>query len=316
MRSIAVASLLALPLACLSPAAPASASDADAVVAKRGAAEITLSEIDARLDEIPIDQRAGFMDSPERIEAVLSQMLLVEQLAAEALDAGLEDDPRLARQLALVRNRLLAQFQLEALRRDAGVGVDLDSLARERYAAERGKYTIPESRDLRHVLISTGGRGEDEAKTLAEAALKRLQAGESLADLATDISDDAATRAEGGLLRAVVAGQTDPAFDAALQALAKPGDRTPAPVRSQYGFHLIELVAITPKRQQTFDEVRAAIVAELQRTVIDTKVKAHTDRLNSAPLEADPDLVASLRTRYRPPATEPAAESAATAKSP
>lgn len=316
MRGIAVASLLAVPLATLGLAAPASGSDADAVVAKRGSAELTLSEIDARLDEIPTEQRAGFMDSPERIESVLSQMLLVEQLAGEALDAGLDADPRLARQLALVRNRLLAQFQLEALRRDAATGVDLEALARERFTAERDKYTIPESRDLRHVLVSTGGRGEDEARKLADAALKRLQAGESLADVARDVSDDASTREDGGLIRTVVAGQTDPAFDAALQALAKPGDRTPAPVRSQYGFHLIELVAITPKRQQTFDEVRAALVAELQRTVIDTKVKAHTDRLNSADLEADPDLVASLRSRYRPPATEPAAGAAATTKSP
>ncbi|MFO0029104.1 MAG: peptidylprolyl isomerase [Pseudomonadota bacterium] len=279
-------------------AGPLAAADADAVVARRGTAEITLAEIDARLEEVPPDRRAGLMDSPERIDTLLQQMLLMEQLAEEAVAAGLDRDPRLAPQLELSRKRLLTALRLEKLRAEAAAQIDVDALARERFAADRANYVVPSSRTARHLLVSEQGRSAQDAEARVAALAKRLAAGERLEDLAREASDDATTRDAGGLIADIVPGATDPAFDAALQALDRPGAVTPTPVRSRFGWHLIELVSVTPARQRTYDEVREQLAAEITAANIDRKVNQHTDRLNSLPIEADPDLVASLRTRF------------------
>lgn len=309
--------LLVAGLACASPGAFASgiAPDSDTVIASRGNAGITLGELDARMEEVPPDRRAGLMDSPERIDTMLQQMLLVEQLAAEALAEGLDKDPRIERQLDLARKRLLTQLRIEQLRNIAKGKVDEDSLARERYAANRASYVVPESRTARHVLVSTKERSEQEARARIDALAKRLAEGESLDALALEASDDAGTRADGGLIPDILAGTTDPAFDAALQNLEQPGSITPEPVRSQFGWHLIELVSINAGRQKSYDEVRDLLLAEVQVTNVERQVKSHTDALNSLPIEADPDVVASLRTRYQPAVATPPPAAAAEAGS-
>jgi len=303
-RTAGVASAIAL--LALSAGATAADGDAGKVVVSRGQASLTFDTIDARIEEIPADKRIGFMDSPERIETTLSQLLLVEQLAQEAIAQKLDQDPRLARQLDLARKRMLGQLRLEQLRTQAEARIDARTLARERFLADSAKYTVPETRTARHVLYSTGSRSDSEARQAAAEALKRLAAGESLEAIARESSDDVASKSDGGLLRDVTSAATDPAFDAALFALAAPGAITAAPIKSQFGYHLIELVSITPGRTQTFEEVAEQLVAEVKAAAVDRMVKSHTDQLQSLPLSADEQAVGSLRSRYGSPQALPA----------
>lgn len=295
----------------------AQSSDGDTVVVKRGGSALTFSEIDARMEEVAPDRRAGFLDNPERIDSTLSQMLLVEQLAAEAEEAGLDADPRIASQMEMHRKRLLAGLRMEQLRAEAQAKVDVSTLARERYLADRTRYTDPERRTVRHLLASTEDRDDATALARIQEAQRRISAGESLEAVARDLSDDGGTQASGGLLEKVPPGRTDPAFEQAVFALERPGAVTAQPVKSQFGYHLIELVAIHPSQQQPFEQVRAQIEAEVLAAAVDRSVRAHTDQLNSLPIEADPDIVASLRTRYRatpaaPDTTQPASPGSST----
>lgn len=310
---VCVIGLLLAAAACNPVVVVAQSGDTDTVVVRRGGSALTFGEIDARMEEVAPDRRAGFLDSPERIDSTLSQMLLVEQLAAEAEAAGLDADPRIASQMEMHRKRLLAGLRMEQLRTAAQAKVDASALARERYVADRAKYTDPERRTLRHVLASTQDRDEAAALARIQDAQRRIAAGESFEAVARELSDDGGTQASGGLLEKVPPGRTDPAFEQAAFALDRPGAVTPEPVKSQFGYHLIELVAIHPAQQQPFEQVRAQIEAEVLAAAVDRSVRAHTDQLNSLPIEADPDIVASLRTRYR---ATPAAPDAAQPASP
>jgi parvulin-like peptidyl-prolyl isomerase len=290
--------LLALILSA-PPVAAGPEVDADAVVVSRGTAQLTFGEIDARLAEVPAERRAGVMDSPERIDTLLQQLLLVEQLADEAVAAGFASDPRLQGQSDLARKRMLAQYRLEQLREQAREGIDAEALARERYLSDRAAFAIPETRTLRHLLVSTANRSEDEARARIDALAKRLADGEALEALAREASDDAPTRANGGLIEGLRAGTTDARFDTALQALSAPGAVTSSPVRTDRGWHLIELVSINPPRQPSFEELRDHLVTQAGATHVERAVRAHTDRLNNLPIQADPARVASLRERYQ-----------------
>src|SRR3569832_1618136 len=64
-----------------------------AVVVSRGGVSITLQDVDDVMQRVPVDKRAGMMDSPKRIEALLLNMLLTRQLAVQAEQMKLDQDP-------------------------------------------------------------------------------------------------------------------------------------------------------------------------------------------------------------------------------
>ncbi|HET6546451.1 MAG TPA: peptidyl-prolyl cis-trans isomerase, partial [Rhodanobacteraceae bacterium] len=103
----------------------------------------------------------------------------------------------------------------------------------------------------------------------------------------------------------VGSGRYDAAFAAAAAALKKPGDISPI-VKTPYGFHVLKLVAHAPDRQKSFDEVHDELVERLRTDYVGKAVQAHTGELRAKKLDADPDLVASLRTRYLPKQPVPA----------
>src|SRR5258708_4929285 len=60
------------------------------VIATQGGAQVSLQDIDAYAQKIPEKDRAGFFDSPKRIQGVIMNLLVQRQLAAEARAARLD----------------------------------------------------------------------------------------------------------------------------------------------------------------------------------------------------------------------------------
>jgi len=87
----------------------------------------------------------------------------------------------------------------------------------------------------RHILVA------DEA--IAQVILDKLKAGEDFAELARESSTDTGSAANGGDLGWFGTGVMVPEFETAAFALEKTGDYTTTPVQSQFGFHIIQLIA-------------------------------------------------------------------------
>lgn len=91
----------------------------------------------------------------------------------------------------------------------------------------------------RHILIKTDKITSDQqAKERIEQIAQRLQNGEDFAALARAYSDDA-TAPQGGDLGWLHPGETVPAFEQVMDSLAL--DQVSAPVRTQFGWHLIQV---------------------------------------------------------------------------
>jgi hypothetical protein len=58
------------------------------------------------------------------------------------------------------------------------------------------------------------------------------------------------------------------------------------------------LVRHTADRQRDFNEVKGEIVTRLRDEYIEKAVTGHTNELRNLPMQASPDVVASLRTRF------------------
>ena len=289
---------IALAAAIVPVAAQETPAKSPDVVATQGGVSVTLEDVDAFAARMPVGQRPGFFNSPTRIQGVVANLLVQKQLAAEARKAGLDRDPQVQRQLAIAADEALGNARMQHYRSEVKVP-DFNELAREEYQAHKENYQTPGKLTVKQVLVSTKSRSEAEAKTIADTVEKEARAHPDQFDaLIEKYSDDPTKATNHGVMEQVgEKGKYVPAFTKAAKALAKPGEISPI-VSTPFGLHVLQLVERTPDHMASFDEVKAGIIDKLSDAYVEKAVKGHVDELRNQPMDANPDTVASLRTRY------------------
>jgi foldase protein PrsA len=155
-----------------------------------------------------------------------------------------------------VRERIRAQVLATKLTRKIqnSAAPVTDAQIENYYDRNRGQFAVPERRDVQLILTRTQAQ--------ANAAKSAVQGGMSWAAAANQYSTDTTSKATGGVLRGVQGGQQDRAFDlAAFQA--RKGVLV-GPVKGQFGYYVLRVIAITPARQTPLADARAQIRALLQ----------------------------------------------------
>jgi peptidyl-prolyl cis-trans isomerase D len=133
------------------------------------------------------------------------------------------------------------------------------------YQDNVSQYKLEDRAHVAHILFKTVGKTDAEAaeiKKKAEDVLNKAKHGGNFADLAKQNSEDT-TKDKGGDLGWIVRGQTVPEFEAAAFSLPK-GSISDL-VKTQYGFHIIQVIDRETARTQTLDEVKPSIVNQLQQ---------------------------------------------------
>jgi foldase protein PrsA len=131
----------------------------------------------------------------------------------------------------------------------------------QHYTENQSQYGTPESRDVRHILIAEKGNDDKvdfaASKAKADDIYAQLQGGADFAALAKASSADPGSKDSGGSLT-ISRGQTVPEFDKVSFELDK-GELS-KPVKTQYGYHVIEAVSEVRKATVTpLAKVRASI---------------------------------------------------------
>lgn len=159
-----------------------------------------------------------------------------------------------------------AILTLAQLRQRAPVTEDEEKVY---YQSHIDQYKLEDRAHVAHILFKTVGMTDAEAaevKKKAEDVLNKAKHGGNFADLAKQYSEDT-TKDKGGDLGWIVRGQTVPEFEAAAFSLPK-GSISDL-VKTQYGFHIIQVIDRETARTQTLDEVKATIVNQLQQEKAD-----------------------------------------------
>jgi peptidyl-prolyl cis-trans isomerase C len=116
----------------------------------------------------------------------------------------------------------------------------------------------------RHILVDT----EDQAK----AMIADLKKGAKFDELATKNSKDTGTKERGGDLDWNVPGVFDKQFSDAMVKLEK-GKYTETPVRTKFGFHVIQLDDVRALKFPSLAEVKPRIQQQLVQGKIEELVK-------------------------------------------
>ena len=198
-------------------------------------------------------ERSGRPVTPEILAQIKEELIAREIFMQEARKRGLDASEDYKAQLEFARQSLLirelfANFQKKNPVTDAEIKAEYDKFV----AANGGK----EYR-ARHILVEK----EDEAKAL----IADIKKGGKFEDLAKKASKDPGSGANGGDLDWAPAASYVPEFSNAMVKLEK-GQMTDAPVKSQFGFHVIRVDDVRDAQLPKLDEVKPQITQQLTQT--------------------------------------------------
>lgn len=152
-------------------------------------------------------------------------------------------------------------------------------------AYQKETANLSEQRRAAHILIEVNDKvTEAQAKAKIEEIQARLVKGEKFEALAKEFSQDPGSANNGGDLGYAGPGVYDPAFETALYALAK--DQVSAPVRTDFGFHLIKLLGVEAPEVPTLASLKDKLTRELKTQQVEQRFVEATKQLEDSSFEA------------------------------
>ena len=135
----------------------------------------------------------------------------------------------------------------------------------------------PGKRKVAHILLPLDSTSSQSVPQLVQQVYAKAKAGDDFASLAKTYSIDKTTADQGGVLPSFGMGRMVDSFEKASFALQTPGEIS-APIRSNFGYHIIKLIAIQPL--PAFDKEKNTLLRELKRGEHNFEIyKKYDDRL-------------------------------------
>jgi peptidyl-prolyl cis-trans isomerase C len=288
---LVLALALAAPLAAHAADAPqlTLAPTDDPVVAKINGSEIHKSDLVAAQKQLPPQYQQVPLEAiyPQLLEQVVNNTLLIDA----AKDAKLADDQEVKDRLAKLQDRIMEQVYIDRVLSKA----TSDDALKARYQKSIRDAPAQEEIHGRQILL------QNEAD--AKAVIAQLDKGADFVKLANE--KNPSKDSNGGDLGYFTKAAMPPEFGDAAFALKK-GQYTKAPVKTQFGWHVIKVEDRRPAAPPSFEDSKEQLTNEAEHDAIDTKVaelrgKAKVEQFN---LDGTP-FTPQIKTPAAAPAAAP-----------
>jgi peptidyl-prolyl cis-trans isomerase C len=278
-RPFAARMLGAVALAALLTAPIARAEDSDPVLARANGVDIRQSDL--ALAEEDIGSAMPQMGPEQKRDYLITYLADVIILAQAADQHQLANRGDVKQRIEFERHKTL----MEALLQDAGKAAMTDDAMHKVYNEAIKQTPNEQEVRARHILVATEGEAKD-----IEAQLKN---GADFAKLAKEKSKDPGA-AEGGDLGYFTKDQMVPEFAEAAFKLDK--GQISDPVKTQFGWHIIQIEDKRTKPTPTYDEVKGQlqnyIARRAQAELVDNLRKSATiERLDQPASQANPSAL-------------------------
>ncbi|MCX2560532.1 peptidylprolyl isomerase [Acetobacter farinalis] len=225
------------------PAAPP--ADPNAVVATVNGEKITVGDVQDAVGNMPEQMRQlpPNMIYPMLINQLADQKAI--QIAAHK--DGLEKSPDVKKMMDAAAANALQNAWLSREVTPHLTDAEIQAYYQQNYAGKPAEQEV----HARHILVKTEAEAQD--------VIKKLKAGEDFAKLAAQVSTDTGSaKQNGGDLGWFKKGDMIPAFSDAAFAMKK-GEISSTPVKSQYGFHVIQVLDTRTDPIPSLDSVKGKI---------------------------------------------------------
>ncbi|MFL5971638.1 MAG: peptidylprolyl isomerase [Gaiellaceae bacterium] len=242
------------------------------------------TQFEVKADELDIDVSDEAVD--KRIDQYIKER---HQGDKKKFDAELKSQglsPEQARDI--IRANLVQEAIFNKVTKDVKVN---DEQVKAHYDKNKAQYGTPETRPVRHVLVKE--------KALADDLYAQLKAGGDWNAIAKKHSQDPASKNEGGKMTATK-GQLVPEFEQTAFTIGDNG--ISKPVKTQYGWHIIQALGPVKKSQSTpFAQVQEAIRQQLLQENRNKEMEKWV-----ADMRKDLEGETTYQTGYKPKAEDPA----------
>jgi peptidyl-prolyl cis-trans isomerase C len=244
----------------------------DTVLARVNGKAVT--EADLKLAEAEIGSDLGPLPEPTKRQLLLEFMIETISFSDAAEAGGLAKGPAFEARMAYVKRRALRDIYYDQAIRGQVKDADAKAFYDEQVKAIKPQEEV----SARHILV--------EKKELADEIAGKLKAGGDFAALAREHSKDTSSKDNGGSLGFFGRGQMVPPFEEAAFKLAKKDDIS-APVQSQFGWHIIQLIDKRTRGAPPFEQIKERIINSLvsdkaQTIASDLRGKAKVEVLDPA----------------------------------
>jgi len=262
-------------------AAASAAVPADTVVLTIGSEKITKGEFEQIFNQVvsqmPPERRAAAQD-PQAKRQLAQQLAELKALAQEARRLKIDQTPEAKAQMAMRDDQLIAGMLFQQISKENKPSpADLQAY----YDAHKNEW---ETVAARHILIRMKGSPvalkqgqkdltDEEALAKAKDLRAKIVAGGDFAALAKAESDDVGSGANGGSLGEFTRGRMVPPFDEAAFTLKV--DEVSEPVKTQFGYHIIQ---VTKHDTKKMDDVKNEIADKVGPEMAQKSVEAIRDK--------------------------------------
>lgn len=226
--------------------------------------EITQEDVIHLLQSL--GDRASAFNHPDGQKQLIEELIMQELLYSDALEKGLNKDETFLKALKEMEKSLLTQYATKQLIDRVSVE---DSELEDYYNAHTSSFMSKEQAKANHILVET----LDKANAVRDEILKGLDFKEAAKKYSTCPSKDV-----GGDLGTFTRGQMVPEFEEVAFTM-EPGTLS-EPVRTQFGYHLIELESLTPSEVLPFEVVKDKVRHDLLLAKRQAEYVAKRDELS------------------------------------
>ena len=251
-----------------------SPDEADPVVARVDGTVIRRSDVEREALAQDPDNNTGLAPGDPHFQSLLEELIDQRLLALEARRRGLHQSEVARRRLAQAEERILGNVLLETALADAVSDDTIERIYREQVRL----IPLDEEIRARHILVDTREEADAIAQLLAD--------GREFAELAVAMSQDPATRLEGGDLGYFTRQGILPSFGAV--AFSTPEGGISAPFQTESGWHILQVVDRRRQPPPSLEQMRPVISEfymydQLAALVDELRQEAEIERPELAP---------------------------------
>jgi peptidyl-prolyl cis-trans isomerase C len=231
------------------------------VVAKVDGKDITRMDVlnfvqtlSPQVRQMPLEQLF-----PMAVDQLVNTQIIIEKTKGINLDS----DPEVQKQLAAAKEQIERSVYIQ---KEVEKKVT-DGKIKDAYDKYVKAFPDVQEVKARHILV------KDEAK--AKDLIKKLDAGEDFAKLATENSTDG-TAKNGGELGYFTDKEVVPAF-ASVAFATTPGTYTKTPVKTDFGYHIIKVEEKRKRPAATMEQAKPFLEAQVRREILETMIKDWRD---------------------------------------
>ncbi len=244
------------------------------ILARVGELAVTETEVNAFIESL--GQRGAAYNNTEGRRAILNQLISNKLLLLDAKRNLYEAEAAFREQLSKLKDELLTSYAGEKAIANARVD---ETEVRAYYDENKAQFTTEESVNASHILV----KSEEEANEI----LANIKDGKiSFEDAAKEYSS-CPSKENGGNLGDFGRGQMVPEFDTAVFEMAE-GEISAAPVKTQFGYHIIKLVKKNEAKPMEYSEVREDLKGMLLN---EKRRKAYESKINQLKIMYPVDIL-------------------------